>query len=52
MAKATKPISEIVRNPILAAFFKRGEEGSPDYAIPATPKPILSGGMVRSLEAA
>ncbi|MDW9363593.1 hypothetical protein GOA99_19880 [Sinorhizobium meliloti] len=38
-------LSEIARNPAVAAFLARGERGAgATFAVPTTPKPVLTGG--------
>lgn len=38
-------LSAFARNPIVAAFFARGERDTgTTYAVRATPKPVLTGG--------
>lgn len=44
-------LSQIARDPVLAAFFERGARDSGDaFAVPASPKPVLTGGAVKALE--
>jgi hypothetical protein len=38
-------LSSIARNPVVAAFLARGEwDTGATFAVPATPKPVLTGG--------
>lgn len=38
-------LSEIARNPVVAAFLARGERDTGStFAVPATPNPVLIGG--------
>jgi hypothetical protein len=44
-------LSQITADPALAAFFQRGERDSgATFAVPASPKPVLSGGAVKVAE--
>jgi hypothetical protein len=48
---ATLRLSQITADPALAAFFERGERDSgAAFAIPASPKPVLTGGAVKAPE--
>lgn len=52
MANARIPLSDIARDPVVAAFLKRGEDDNGQFAVPAKPKPVLAGGAAKSLELA
>lgn len=46
-------LSQIARDPAIAAFFARGERDSgAAFAVPTAPKPVIIGGAARTLEAA
>jgi hypothetical protein len=41
-------LSQFTADPVLAAFFERGERDSgATFAVPASPKPVLTGGAVK-----
>ena len=50
IAKSVR-LSAITTDPALAAFFERGERDSgAAFAVPASPKPVLTGGAVKAPE--
>jgi hypothetical protein len=53
MATARIPLSQIARDPIVAAFLARGErDNRAAFAVPAKPRPVLQGGAAKFLEVA
>lgn len=50
MANARIPLSAIARDPVVVAFLKRGEGDNPQFAVPATPRPVLIDGAAKVLE--
>lgn len=51
MADVRIPLSSLARDPLVAAFFRRGErDAGTAFALTAPRQPVLSGGEVRSLE--
>lgn len=47
---ASFPLSSLVRDPVLAAFFRRGEEDTGGaFAVPTPKPPVLRGGDKRAL---
>lgn len=51
MADIGIPLSSLVRDPIVAAFFRRGERDSGGaFVVPAPREPVLSGGAAKSLQ--
>lgn len=52
MANARIPLSEIARDPVVAAFLARGErDNGAAYAVPAPKAPVLTDGAAKVLEA-
>lgn len=50
MADTRIPLSSLARDPIVAAFLRRGERDAGDtFAVPAPRQPVLSGGEAKSL---
>lgn len=50
MADIRIPLSSLSRDPIVAAFFRRGERDLGDaFAVPAPREPVLTGGQAKSL---
>ncbi len=49
MADNRIPLSALARDPIVAAFFRRGERDLGDaFAVPAPREPVLTGGEAKS----
>lgn len=50
MADTRIPLSSLARDPIVAAFLRRGERDLGNaFAVPAPREPILTGGEAKSL---
>lgn len=50
MADTRIPLSSVARDPIVAAFLRRGERDVGNaFAVPAPREPVLSGGEAKSL---
>ena len=50
MANQPIRLSEIARDPIVVAFFQRGERDSGEtFAVPTPKTPVLTGGMMREV---
>ena len=49
MAETRIPLSSLARDPIVAAFLRRGErDAGGAFAVPAPREPVLSGGEAKS----
>lgn len=49
MATDRIPLSQIARDPVVAAFLARGERDTGNaYAVPKRPEPVLSGGEAKT----
>lgn len=44
MATKNIPLSQIARDPEVAAFLARGEGDAGSFAVPSRPAPVLTGG--------
>ena len=51
-ANAHITLSEIARDPVVAAFLRRGEGDKGELAVPSKPAPILTGGCAKQVEEA
>ncbi|MDH2092281.1 hypothetical protein N5K21_26540 [Rhizobium pusense] len=53
MAYDRIPLSALIKNPVVAEAFRRGEsDNGAAFAIPAPKAPVLTGGEAKVLEAA
>lgn len=53
MAYAHIPLSALIKNPVVAAAFRRGEgDNGAAFAVPTPKSPVLTGGSAKVLEAA
>lgn len=50
MANSRIPLSEIARDPVVAAFLRRGERDNGTLAILWVPAPVLIGGAAKRVE--